>query len=128
VLAGFYDGQAGSGPSAGPATLAGLKIAREHDWRAPDFDRHDETTRSGVSRIDQASSRAEAAAAGERVESGAGERPGIVGGAVQAVQAVEGAVEAVGHWIGDHLPGHRDGHSDGNRSGDGPQRSDEGNR
>jgi NADH-quinone oxidoreductase subunit E len=29
VLAGFPDGRAGEGPSAGPATLAGLRIARE---------------------------------------------------------------------------------------------------
>jgi NADH-quinone oxidoreductase subunit E len=29
VLAGFYDGRAGEGPAAGPATLAGLEIYRE---------------------------------------------------------------------------------------------------
>ncbi|HZC40246.1 MAG TPA: NADH-quinone oxidoreductase subunit NuoE [Streptosporangiaceae bacterium] len=36
VLAGFPDGQAGDGPAAGPATLAGLKIARENGWTAPE--------------------------------------------------------------------------------------------
>ncbi|MGN6251840.1 MAG: NADH-quinone oxidoreductase subunit NuoE [Marmoricola sp.] len=35
VLAGFPDGRADEGPSAGPASLAGLRIARENDWTAP---------------------------------------------------------------------------------------------
>jgi NADH-quinone oxidoreductase subunit E len=38
VLAGFNDGRTDEGPSAGPATLAGLEIAREHGWRAPSTD------------------------------------------------------------------------------------------
>ncbi len=38
VLAGFPDDRADEGPSAGPATLAGLMLAREHDWRAPATD------------------------------------------------------------------------------------------
>ncbi len=36
VLAGFPDGLADEGPSAGPASLAGLEIARERGWSAPD--------------------------------------------------------------------------------------------
>ena len=36
ILAGFNDDQATDGPAAGPATLAGLRIAEEHGWRAPD--------------------------------------------------------------------------------------------
>ena len=36
ILAGFGDGQAEDGPSAGPASLVGLKIAKEHGWRAPE--------------------------------------------------------------------------------------------
>jgi NADH-quinone oxidoreductase subunit E len=36
VLAGFSDGLADEGPSAGPASLAGLEIAREHGWTAPE--------------------------------------------------------------------------------------------
>ncbi|HEV3380336.1 MAG TPA: NADH-quinone oxidoreductase subunit NuoE [Trebonia sp.] len=36
VLAGFGDGQAADGPSAGPASLLGLKIARERGWTAPE--------------------------------------------------------------------------------------------
>ena len=35
VLAGFPDDRADEGPAAGPATLAGLRIARERGWRAP---------------------------------------------------------------------------------------------
>jgi NADH-quinone oxidoreductase subunit E len=35
VLAGFSDGLAGQGPSAGPATLAGLELARERGETAP---------------------------------------------------------------------------------------------
>ena len=35
VLAGFPDGLADEGPSAGPASLVGLKIAREQGWTAP---------------------------------------------------------------------------------------------
>jgi NADH-quinone oxidoreductase subunit E len=36
VLAGFPDGLADEGPTAGPASLVGLEIARENDWTAPD--------------------------------------------------------------------------------------------
>jgi NADH-quinone oxidoreductase subunit E len=35
VLAGFPDGLADEGPAAGPASLVGLKIARENNWTAP---------------------------------------------------------------------------------------------
>jgi len=35
VLAGFPDGLADEGPSAGPASQVGLKIARERGWTAP---------------------------------------------------------------------------------------------
>jgi NADH-quinone oxidoreductase subunit E len=36
VLAGFPDDLADEGPSAGPASLVGLEIARERGWSAPD--------------------------------------------------------------------------------------------
>jgi hypothetical protein len=36
ILAGFNDDQATDGPAAGPASLVGLRIAREHDWTAPE--------------------------------------------------------------------------------------------
>ncbi|WP_122816249.1 NADH-quinone oxidoreductase subunit NuoE [Nocardioides pantholopis] len=36
VLAGFPDGRVDEGPAAGPASLAGLTLAREHGWTAPD--------------------------------------------------------------------------------------------
>ncbi len=35
VLAGFSDDLADDGPSAGPASLVGLEIAREKGWKAP---------------------------------------------------------------------------------------------
>jgi NADH-quinone oxidoreductase subunit E len=35
VLAGFPDGRADEGPAAGPASLVGLKLARDRGWRAP---------------------------------------------------------------------------------------------
>jgi len=38
VLAGFPDGLADEGPSAGPASLVGLTIAHENDWKAPSGD------------------------------------------------------------------------------------------
>ena len=38
VLAGFTDGRADEGPGAGPASLQGLRLARERGWAAPDGD------------------------------------------------------------------------------------------
>jgi NADH-quinone oxidoreductase subunit E len=38
VLAGFPDDRADEGPAAGPASLVGLRLARERDWRAPEPD------------------------------------------------------------------------------------------
>jgi NADH-quinone oxidoreductase subunit E len=35
ILAGFGDGQAADGPSAGAASLVGLKLAKERGWKAP---------------------------------------------------------------------------------------------
>lgn len=37
TLAGFRDGLANQGPSAGPESLRGLDVARQHDWTAPTF-------------------------------------------------------------------------------------------
>jgi NADH-quinone oxidoreductase subunit E len=36
ILAGFGDGQATDGPSAGPASLVGLELAKERGWKAPE--------------------------------------------------------------------------------------------
>jgi NADH-quinone oxidoreductase subunit E len=36
ILAGFGDGQAADGPAAGPPSLAGLKIAKDRGWTAPE--------------------------------------------------------------------------------------------
>jgi NADH-quinone oxidoreductase subunit E len=57
VLAGFNDGRADEGPSAGPASLAGLSIARENGWTAPDAGGDPEGAPAG-----------RAASASERVE------------------------------------------------------------
>jgi NADH-quinone oxidoreductase subunit E len=38
VLAGFEDGRVDEGPSAGEASLAGLRIAQERGWSAPSVD------------------------------------------------------------------------------------------
>ena len=35
VLAGFNDGLADEGPAGGPASLAGVEIAKENGWTAP---------------------------------------------------------------------------------------------
>ena len=45
VLAGFPDDRADEGPAAGPASLVGLKIARENGWTAPRRGRTRERTR-----------------------------------------------------------------------------------
>jgi NADH-quinone oxidoreductase subunit E len=51
ILAGFGDGQAADGPAAGPASLVGLKIARDRGWTAPDApDTPDSTASEGASR------------------------------------------------------------------------------
>ncbi|HEU4515275.1 MAG TPA: NADH-quinone oxidoreductase subunit NuoE [Actinomycetota bacterium] len=39
VLAGFPDDRADEGPAAGPASLAGLQVARENGWKAPETHR-----------------------------------------------------------------------------------------
>ena len=36
VLAGFPDGRADEGPSAGEASLQGVRLAKQNGWKAPD--------------------------------------------------------------------------------------------
>jgi NADH-quinone oxidoreductase subunit E len=63
VLAGFPDDRADEGPAAGPASLLGLRLARTHDWHAPepgDGDSSGGTDGSAVGAAQQAdTSRAE---------------------------------------------------------------------
>jgi NADH-quinone oxidoreductase subunit E len=47
ILAGFPDGQAAEGHTAGPATLAGLRIAKEQGW-TPDGARTDDGASTGA--------------------------------------------------------------------------------
>ena len=49
VVAGFTDGLADDGPSAGPASLVGLGIARERGWKAPE----PEVSRQALARLPQ---------------------------------------------------------------------------
>ena len=63
VLAGFPDGRADEGPAAGPASLVGLRIAREQGWTAPGGSEGDagSTADDKVEAVEQAdTSRAEA--------------------------------------------------------------------
>ncbi|KAA1422536.1 NADH-quinone oxidoreductase subunit NuoE [Mumia zhuanghuii] len=46
VLAGFPDGRADEGPSAGDASLAGLRLAQQHGWKAPGEEGLDSQARS----------------------------------------------------------------------------------
>jgi NADH-quinone oxidoreductase subunit E len=46
ILAGFPDGQAAEGTTAGDASLAGLRMAREQGWTPDDRDGRDSTTGS----------------------------------------------------------------------------------
>jgi NADH-quinone oxidoreductase subunit E len=64
VLAGFPDGRADEGPSAGPASLAGREIARERGWSAPSSERHrDETATSPASEVPEEPAQREQAVA-----------------------------------------------------------------
>ena len=54
VLAGFPDDLADEGPAAGPASLVGLGIARENDWRAPSKDSRGEITSPADSPVEAA--------------------------------------------------------------------------
>jgi NADH-quinone oxidoreductase subunit E len=60
VLAGFPDGLADDGPSAGPASLVGLGVARENGWTAP----HHEASGSTGSTADTRTEAAEQADTG----------------------------------------------------------------
>ena len=51
VLAGFHDDRVDEGPGAGPASLVGLRIARDNDWSAP----HSESKGAVGSTADSAS-------------------------------------------------------------------------
>ena len=50
ILAGFPDGQAADGPSAGPATLVGLNLAKERGWSAPPAAPPADAARNGEAR------------------------------------------------------------------------------
>jgi NADH-quinone oxidoreductase subunit E len=60
VIAGFPDGLADEGPSAGPASLVGLNIARERGWTAP--------TQQEASETDQGADQAEGETTSDKAE------------------------------------------------------------
>ncbi|MBE7701908.1 NADH-quinone oxidoreductase subunit NuoE [Oerskovia sp. Sa1BUA8] len=70
VLAGFSDGRADEGVGAGGPTLAGLRLAREHDWTAPGGaapEQADEpTTDAGAAAADGASAVGQEQSSAER--------------------------------------------------------------
>ncbi len=70
VLAGFPDDLADEGPSAGPASLVGLNIARENDWTAPSVEssRHLSSEGGGSGRGAKGSHEAEHTEAEAEVE------------------------------------------------------------
>ncbi len=51
VLAGFNDGRAHEGVGAGPATLEGLRLAKERGWTAPEPDRRRERVAQGAEQL-----------------------------------------------------------------------------
>ncbi|WP_270887336.1 NADH-quinone oxidoreductase subunit NuoE [Pedococcus sp. 5OH_020] len=66
VLAGFHDGLADEGVGAGPASVEGLRLARENDWTAPDGDGNRHTSQQ-----DSTTTQASADASGAPGPSGA---------------------------------------------------------
>jgi len=72
VLAGFPDDLADEGPSAGPASLVGLNIARDRGWTAPSVDEAEEaSTESDAAEGSTAADKAEGSHEAERAESDA---------------------------------------------------------
>jgi NADH-quinone oxidoreductase subunit E len=51
VLAGFDDGRAHEGVGAGPATLEGLRLAKERGWAAPEGRRRDQDRAQGADQL-----------------------------------------------------------------------------
>lgn len=73
VLAGFEDGRADEGPSAGEASLLGLKIAKEKNWSAPEKGASGSTTenKTKLEAVQQAdTSRAESETIDEETHDG----------------------------------------------------------
>jgi NADH-quinone oxidoreductase subunit E len=74
ILAGFDDGQATEGPTAGPASLVGLKIAQERGWTAPRPDRTE--TASTETASTETSSTETSSTAAAHPEAGTGDTAG----------------------------------------------------
>ncbi|MGN6688488.1 MAG: NADH-quinone oxidoreductase subunit NuoE [Actinomycetales bacterium] len=80
LLAGFPDGRVNEGPSAGPATLAGVHIAEQQGWRRPGQDGQDgQGGQDGEGSRATSRDSAPAAAGGAGVTSGYGNEGGPSG-------------------------------------------------
>ena len=84
VLAGFDDGLAHQGPSAGAPSLVGLKLAKERGWQAPEYDSSGDGETAGSPAREQAH---EPAGLGSPADHGG--RPG--GGTQEPAAAGSGA-------------------------------------
>jgi NADH-quinone oxidoreductase subunit E len=72
VLAGFPDDLADEGPSAGPASLVGLNIARQQGWTAPTTqEAHDSARQADAAEGDTTSGKAKGSPEAEHAESAA---------------------------------------------------------
>lgn len=69
VLAGYRDGKADEGPSAGRASVAGLELAREYGWTAPEPDSAEVPPEAGGPPTASDATRAAAEAVTSRAES-----------------------------------------------------------
>ena len=103
VLAGFNDGRTDEGPAAGPATLAGLRLARDNDWRAPGTERHTDDDHTLDRRGDQDRDRSRADDT-DRAASG-----DDAGHESELGRALHGAAS----WVSRHLPGATEGDATG---------------
>ncbi|HEY8456435.1 MAG TPA: NADH-quinone oxidoreductase subunit NuoE [Actinopolymorphaceae bacterium] len=88
VLAGFLDDRADEGPSAGEASLAGLKLAHDRDWKAPtggDGGAPEMTTRPATpteatkTAAEADTKRAESESRAAEVDAGEGDKPASPG-------------------------------------------------
>jgi NADH-quinone oxidoreductase subunit E len=64
VLAGFNDGRAYEGVGAGPATLEGLRLAKERGWTAPESDRRRDRSAQTAEQLGPVTTSAESTARG----------------------------------------------------------------
>lgn len=114
VLAGFPDDRADEGPSAGTASLAGLRVAREQGWTAPPS-RTDAAreARDDVAAAEAPTSESAGVAADERTDSGRAEQESKVAEATDSTAAE--ASDAPTDAAGSNADGPTDGPTEGGK-------------